>query len=308
MRVLFAGTPEAALPSLLATLASPHEVIAVLTRPDSPRGRGRRVRASAVAALAEAKGVETLKPATPRDPEFLERLAALAPDCCAVVAYGGLIPESALQVPQHGWVNLHFSVLPAWRGAAPVQRAILAGDEVTGATTFQLVQQLDAGPTYGFLTETIRSDDTAGTLLDRLAEHGAGLLVDTLNGIDAGALHAREQPAEGVSLAPKVTVDEAEVDWTKPASSVDRQIRGCTPAPGAWTWFAGQRVKVGPVRVRPDAETLAPGELFVTKNAVLTGSGSAPVELVELQPPGRPMMPAPDWARGLHGAVPALGA
>jgi methionyl-tRNA formyltransferase len=308
MRVLFAGTPDAALPSLVATLASRHDVLAVLTRPDSARGRGRRVGPSPVAALAEAKGIEALKPTSPREPEFLERLAALAPDCCAVVAYGGLIPASALQIPQHGWVNLHFSVLPEWRGAAPVQRAILAGDEVTGATTFRLVQQLDAGPTYGFLTETIRPDDTAGMLLDRLAEHGAGLLVDTLNGIESGGLRAREQPAEGVSLAPKVTVDEAEVDWTRPAYAIDRQIRGCTPSPGSWTWFAGQRVKVGPVLLRPDAQSMAPGELSITKRAVLTGSGTAPVELVEVQPPGRPMMPASDWARGLRGVVPALGA
>jgi methionyl-tRNA formyltransferase len=308
MRVLFAGTPDAALPSLHAILDSRHEVIAVLTRPDSARGRGRHPDPSPVAAAAEKVGVPTLKPATPRDPAFLERLTELTPDCCAVVAYGGLIPEPALRVPPHGWVNLHFSVLPAWRGAAPVQRALMAGDAVTGATTFSLVRELDAGPTYGCLTETIRPDDTAGTLLSRLAEHGASLLVRTLDELQSGSLQAHEQPTDGVSLAPKLTVEEAEVDWSRPAFAIDRQIRGCTPSPGAWTRFDGQRVKVGPVLLRPNAEHLDPGQLSVTKNTVLAGTGTSAVELVEVQPPGRPRMSAADWARGLRGDLQALGA
>ena len=189
-----------------------------------------------------------LKPGHPRDPDFQAALRELGPDCCPVVAYGALLPQSALDIPEHGWVNLHFSVLPAWRGAAPVQHAIWAGDEVSGATTFRIVKELDAGPTYGLMTQTIRPGDTAGDLLQRLAEGGAGLLVQTLDGIEDGTLEAREQPADGVSFAPKITVEDAQVVWTEPAVAVDRRIRACTPDPGAWTTLDGERIKLGPVR------------------------------------------------------------
>ncbi len=219
----------------------------MVTRPDAPSGRGRKLVASPVAVRAEALGVPVLKPEHPRDPAFQDALRALEPACCPVVAYGALLPQSALEIPEHGWVNLHFSVLPAWRGAAPVQHAIWAGDEVTGATTFRIVRELDAGPTFGLMTQTVRPDDTAGDLLERLAEGGAGLLVQTLDGIEDGSLEAREQPAEGVSLAPKITVEDARVDWTEPAVAVDRRIRACTPAPGAWSTWAGERIKLGPV-------------------------------------------------------------
>ena len=193
MRVVFAGTPDAALPALEAVVASPHDVVAVVTRPDAPSGRGRRLTPSPVAARAAELGIPVLKPEHPRDPEFQAALRELEPDCCPVVAYGALLPQSALDIPRHGWVNLHFSVLPAWRGAAPVQHAIWAGDEVTGATTFRIVKELDAGPTYGLMTERVRPGDTAGDLLERLAEGGAGLLVATLDGIEDGSLEAREQ-------------------------------------------------------------------------------------------------------------------
>lgn len=308
MRVLFAGTPAVALPTLHAVLDSRHDVVAVLSRPDAPRGRGRRPGPSPVAELARSLGIEVLQPPTPRDPVFLARLAELQPDCCPVVAYGGLVPPAALQVPSYGWVNLHFSLLPAWRGAAPVQRALMAGDDVTGATTFRLVTDLDAGPTFGCFTETIRQTDTAGALLDRLATHGAGLLVATLDGIQDGTLEARPQPADGVSLAPKLTVQEAEVDWARPALAIERHIRGCTPSPGAWTRFGGQRLKLGPVRPRVDSASLAPGQLLIGKSEVLAGSGSTVVELGEVQPPGKAAMWAADWARGLRSAVPVLGA
>src|SRR5690349_12239684 len=241
MRVVFAGTPEVAVPALDAVAASRHELVGVVTRPDAPAGRGRRLVASPVAVRAEELGVPVLKPEHPRDPDFQEQLKALEPDCCPVVAYGALLPQSALDIPPHGWVNLHFSVLPAWRGAAPVQHALWAGDEVTGATTFRIVKAMDAGPTYGVMTERIRPTDTAGDLLARLAEGGAGLLVTTLDGLELGQLEAREQPADGVSLAPKITVEDAEVDWTEPAVAVDRRIRACTPAPGAWTLLDGER-------------------------------------------------------------------
>jgi methionyl-tRNA formyltransferase len=298
MRVVFAGTPEVALPSLRAIAASGHELVGVVTRPDAPAGRGRRLTPSPVALMAEELGVPVLKPDHPRDPAFQAALRELEPACCPVVAYGALLPQSALDIPEHGWVNLHFSCLPAWRGAAPVQHAIWAGDEVTGATTFRIVRELDAGPTYGVMTERVRDTDTAGDLLDRLAEGGAGLLVATLDGIEDGSLEARPQQAEGVSYAPKITVEDARVAWDEPAQAVDRRIRACTPAPGAWTTYAGARVKLGPV-THTD-ERLAPGELRVGKAEVVVGTATTAVRLGEVKAFGARQMPAADWARGLR--------
>ena len=296
MRLVFAGTPEVALPSLRAVAASAHDLVAVVTRPDAPSGRGRRLAASPVAEAAADLGVPVLKPAHPRDAAFQEELRALAPDACPVVAYGALLPPPVLGIPPHGWVNLHFSLLPAWRGAAPVQRSIWAGDDVTGATTFRLVSELDAGPTFGVMTETIRPDDTAGELLTRLAEGGAGLLVATLDGIADGSLEARAQPDEGVSLAPKITVDDARVEWTMPATAIDRQVRACTPAPGAWTTYQGERLKLGPLR--PADGQLPPGEVVAGKSLVVVGTGTSAMCLGEVQPVGKRPMPAADWARG----------
>jgi methionyl-tRNA formyltransferase len=299
VRVVFAGTPEAAIPALDAVASSRHELVAVVTRPDAQAGRGRKVAASPVAQRAEQLGVPVLKPQHPREPDFREALRQLRPDCCAVVAYGALLPQSALDIPTHGWVNLHFSVLPSWRGAAPVQHAIWAGDEVSGATTFRLVKELDAGPTFGLMTQTIRPDDTAGDLLERLAEGGAGLLVQTLDGIEDGTLEAREQPTEGVSFAPKITVEDARVDWSEPAIAVDRRIRACTPAPGAWSTFEGDRIKIGPVRP-VGRDRLEPGQLEVTRNAVFVGTGTGPVHLGRVKAFGKKEMEAADWARGVR--------
>jgi methionyl-tRNA formyltransferase len=298
MRLVFAGTPEVALPSLAALLDSPHDVVAVVTRPDAPTGRGRTLRPSPVAELAAEAGLEILRPPTPRDPEFLARMTEIAPDCAPVVAYGGLLPDAALSIPPHGWVNLHFSLLPAWRGAAPVQRALLAGDEITGATTFRIVRELDAGPVFGVLTEIIRPTDTSGDLLERLAQAGAGLLLATLDGIETGAVEALPQPGEGVTLAPKLSVADAEVDWKAPAMHIDRLIRACTPAPAAWTTFRGDRLKLGPLTLRQDSRGLAPGEVVVEKNAVLVGTGTHGVALGEVTAPGKKPMRAADWARG----------
>ncbi|GGO75581.1 methionyl-tRNA formyltransferase [Nonomuraea cavernae] len=299
MRLVFAGTPETALPSLRALIDSPrHEVVAVVTRPDAQSGRGRKVHPSPVAELAEEAGIEVLRPAKAGDPGFLERLAGLRPDCCPVVAYGALLPQSALDVPRFGWINLHFSILPAWRGAAPVQHAILHGDEITGASTFQIVKELDAGPVYGVVTEAIRPGDTSGELLDRLSVSGAELLAATLDGVEDGKLEARPQPLDGVSLAPKINVADAQVDWSGPAMRVDRLVRACTPGPGAWSTFRGHRVKLGPVRLVPDGERLAPGEVAATKNVVLVGTATHPVELGEVQPEGKRLMSAGEWARG----------
>ncbi len=304
MRLLFAGTPVPAVASLRAVLHSRHDVVAVLTRPDAAVGRGRRVVASPVAELAREAGIETLTPRTPKDPDFLSRLSELDVDCAPVVAYGGLIPPHALQMPRHGWVNLHFSLLPAWRGAAPVQHAVLAGDQITGASVFRLEEGLDTGPVYGMVTETIAPDDTSGTLMARLADSGATLLVATLDGIESGHLVAEPQPADGVSHAPKIDVADARVDWQAPAIRVDRLVRACTPAPGAWTTVRGERLKLGPVHLdehsSPAATSLPPlqpGQLDVG-SSVRVGTATVPVVLGEVQPAGKRRMPATDWARG----------
>ena len=294
MRLVFAGTPEPAVPSLAALLDSRHDVVAVVTRPDARAGRGRAMRPSPVRELAEERGLEVLTPTHPRDPDFQARLTELAPDCCPVVAYGALIPRPVLDIPPHGWVNLHFSLLPAWRGAAPVQHAVKAGDEVTGASTYMLEEGLDTGPVYGVVTETIRPDDTAGALLQRLSVAGAGLLVATLDAVEDGTVTARPQPGEGVSLAPKVSVEDAHVDWSQPGLRVERLIRGCTPAPGAWTTFRDRRVKLGPVT--PTEAQLPAGVL----DGDLVGTGTTAVRLGPVRPEGKGEMPAADWLRGLR--------
>ncbi|MFD7878285.1 methionyl-tRNA formyltransferase [Streptomyces sp. NPDC059766] len=301
MKLVFAGTPEVAVPALDALIASGrHAVAAVVTRPDAPAGRGRRLVASPVAQRAEEAGIEVLKPAKPRDPEFQERLREIAPDCCPVVAYGALLPKSALDIPLHGWVNLHFSLLPAWRGAAPVQHSIMAGDEITGASTFLIEEGLDSGPVYGTVTEEIRPTDTSGDLLTRLAFAGAGLLAATMDGVEDGSLRAVPQPGEGITVAPKITVEDAQVDWATPALRVDRVVRGCTPAPGAWTVFRGERLKLVHVTPLPERTDLAPGVLDVAKNNVYVGTGSYAVELLWVQAQGKKPMRAADWARGVR--------
>jgi methionyl-tRNA formyltransferase len=302
MRLLFAGTPEPAVPALQALIDSPrHEVVGVLTRPDAPAGRGRTLVRSPIGTLADAAGIPVLTPATPREPEFLAALRELAPDCVPVVAYGALVPRVALDVPAHGWVNLHFSLLPAWRGAAPVQAAIKHGDEVTGATTFLLEEGLDTGPTYGVVTDAIGDRDTTGDLLGRLARSGAALLVATMDGIEDGTLRAVPQPTDGVSYAPKVTVADARVDWSLPAVPIDRLIRSATPDPGAWCTFREARLGLGPVTpVRTGEVDLAPGELRAEKKRVLVGTATVPVQLGEVRPVGKRAMPAADWARGVR--------
>ena len=307
MRVVFAGTPHVAIPSLEALAASRHELVGVITRPNSVAGRGRRLESSPVRSRAEELGLPVLTPTSLRDPDFLDALRRLAPDAGAVVAYGNLLPQVALELPSQGWVNLHFSLLPAWRGAAPVQHAIIAGDEVTGASTFHLERGLDTGPVYGMMTERIRPTDTAGELLDRLSTAGAELLVATLDGIEAGELVAEPQPLDGVSLAPKLETEDAHIDWTRPALAIDRLVRGCTPAPGAWTTFRGERLKVAPVTSvspaeLPDGSTVAVGELLVTRKSVFVGTATSPVRLGTVQGHGRRPMPAPDWARGARVA------
>jgi methionyl-tRNA formyltransferase len=306
VRLAFAGTPEAAVPSLAALLASRHDVVAAITRPDAPAGRGRAVRPSPVAQFAAEHGLEVLTPAHPRDEAFQHQLRELAVDAAPTVAYGALLPVAALEIPRLGWINLHFSLLPAWRGAAPVQHALLAGDEVTGATTFLIEEGLDTGPYFGMVTAQIGPTDTSGDLLGRLATAGAGLLVATLDALEDGTVQAVPQPTDGVSYAPKITVDDARVDWTAPALRVDRLVRACTPAPGAWTTFRGRRVKLGPVAVADagtDAGTgmgsgtqLPPGVLA----GDLVGTATDAVRLGQVRPEGKGQMAAADWLRGLR--------
>ena len=297
MRLVFAGTPEVAAVALRDVLASRHDVVAVLTRPDAPAGRGRHEVQSPVAQLACERGIELLQPASAKDSSLLARMAELAPDCAPVVAYGGLIPPALLAVPRLGWVNVHFSLLPAWRGAAPVQQAIRHGDDITGVTTFRLDAGMDTGPVYGTATEAIRSTDTSGDLLERLSIVGARLLVDTLDALEDGALQAVPQSGEP-SLAPKVSVDDARVDWNAPATAIDRLIRACTPDPGAWSMLGEDRVRIGPVTVAPDAPRLDPGVVAAGKHDVFVGTVTDSVRLSTVQAPGKRAMAAADWARG----------
>lgn len=309
MRIVFAGTPTAALPSLQRFIDSPHhEVVAVITRPDAVAGRRGKPAPSPVAQLALDAGIPVLRPQRPNSAEFIAELTAIAPDCCAVVAYGALLSEEMLAVPAHGWVNLHFSLLPAWRGAAPVQAAIAAGDSVTGATTFRIELALDSGPIFGVVTETIRPGDTSGELLDRLALSGGALLDATLDGIADGTLIPVAQPHGGVSIAPKVSVDQARIRWDLPAHVIERRIRAMTPNPGAWTMIGDMRIKVGPVSIEESGDAVEPGVIVAERARVLIGTGSVPVQLGQLQPPGKKPMAAADWARGarLDAAVRAL--
>lgn len=324
MRVVFAGTPQAAVPSLQALLASRHEVVGVLTRADARAGRGRSLRPSPVREVAEEAGLPVLTPSSLRDEDAVAQLREWAPDACPVVAYGLLVPPDLLDLPPHGWVNLHFSLLPAWRGAAPVQHAVRTGDDVTGAVTFLLEEGLDTGPVLGRLTESVRARDTSGDLLDRLARSGAELLVATLDGLEEGVVVPEPQPQEGVSHAPKIDVGDARVDWSRPAFVVDRLVRACTPAPGAWTTWRGERLKLGPVTTPADAPLpddvgaadvgtddagpddagagggLAPGVVAAGKRHVVVGTGTTPVLLDRVQPHGKKEMAVADWARGVR--------
>lgn len=301
MKLVFAGTPEVAVPSLEKLLDSAHEVVAVVTRPDAPTGRGRKLTPSPVAQVAQDHGIEVLKPAKASDPDFIERIRHLAPDACPVVAYGALLGQELLDVPRLGWVNLHFSVLPRWRGAAPVQRSIMAGDRTTGTTCFRIVRQLDAGDVIRWL-EIPMPDMTAGELLEHLAQLGAGQLLESLAALEAGE-PLQPQPDEGITYAGKVTTQTARIDFGADAATIRNQVMGCSPDPGAWCLLDEQRFKVYRAAVA-DPLSLAPGELEVTRKQVFVGTGSGTLELLEVQAPGKRRMQAIDWARGgAHGKV-----
>ncbi|RMB58728.1 methionyl-tRNA formyltransferase [Tessaracoccus antarcticus] len=299
MRLLFAGTPEAALPSLEALVASRHEVVAVVTRPDAPAGRGRKLTPSPVAAHAVQLGLPVLKPATPRDEDFVAELTRLAPDACPVVAYGALLTQRVLDIPRLGWMNLHFSVLPRWRGAAPVQRAIMAGDETIGTSCFRIVRELDAGDVYRSSSMAM-PDATAGELLAALAQSGAHQLLDALDAMENGETPV-PQPADGITVAPKVTVADARIGWSAPAAGIRNLVMGCSPDPGAWCELEGERLKVYRARVADEAEAEAgePGRLRTTKHQVFAATGDGELELLEVQPAGKRRMQAIDWARNM---------
>jgi methionyl-tRNA formyltransferase len=302
MRLVFAGTPEAALPSLRTLLDSRHEVVGVLTRADAPTGRGRKLRPSPVRVLAEEAGVPVLTPATLRDEAVQQQLRDLAPDAAPVVAYGNLVPRAALDIPRHGWVNLHFSLLPAWRGAAPPQRAVLAGQRETGMSVFRLEEGLDTGDVIATAPATIGEFETSGELLERMAADGAALLLQALDALEDGTATLTAQDHAAATRAAKLSTAEARIDWTRPAPEVSAHIRGMSPQPGAWTLLDGARTKILGLEAVEEAAAAsvpsAPGALVATKRQVLVGTGTEPLAIATLAPAGKRPMRAADWARG----------
>lgn len=306
MRVLFAGTPEAALPTLEALIASKHDVVGVLTRADARKGRGRTLSPSPVAAAARGAHLDVRTPSALRgeaSDDVLSWVRDLRVDVAVVVAYGRLVPADLLDVPRHGWLNLHFSLLPSWRGAAPVQRAIIAGEEITGACVFRLEEGLDTGPVYGRIAEAIGARDTSGDLLERLAHAGAPLVLDVLKAVEEGDVRPEPQDEALATLAPMLTSVDGQVRWDDPALTVDRRIRGVSPAPGAHTTYLGARLRLGPVTPVPGVTDLLPGQVRATKREVLVGTGGCAVRLGQVAPAGRSWMPADAWARGARPQV-----
>ena len=300
MRLVFAGTPLVAARTLEHLLEhSDHEVVAVISRPDAPVGRSKRPVPSPVAELAIEREIELLRPDRPGEPGVVERLADLAPQACPVIAYGALLPQRVLEIPAHGWLNVHYSLLPRWRGAAPVQRAILAGDRTTGVSVFRLVPAMDAGPVFATTEVEIAAGETSGELLERLTPLGAELLVETLDRVADGTAVATEQPEEGVTVAPKLTVEDARLDWSAPADDLARVVRACNPSPMAWTTYAGERFRI--LRAEEaQRDAPVPGQLTVGGREVLVGTGVGALRLLEVQPQGKRSMPATAWANGLR--------
>lgn len=302
MRLIFAGTPEIAVPALAALIDAGHEIALVLTQPDAKGKRGSALHPSPVKHYALEHGLAVATPVKASAPETVEAIKALNADAAAVVAYGQILRPALIAATAHGWVNLHFSLLPAWRGAAPVQRALQAGDDLTGASTFLIDQGLDTGPVIGQVTERIRPHDTAGELLERLATRGAPLLVDSIEALGGGFAMPQRQPNDGVSHAAKLTRDDAVVRWDLPAHVIDRAIRACTPAPGAWTTLPdGTTAKIGPVSAI-DGATTTPGLVRSTEDGIVVGTGGRPVTLSWIQPSGKKVMDARDWWRGTRWA------
>jgi methionyl-tRNA formyltransferase len=296
LSLVFAGSPAAAVPSLLTLARSDHRVAAVITREDSPQGRRGILTETPVAAAATELGIRVIR-ANRLAGAATEAVAELAPDLGVIVAYGGLVREPLLSLPRLGWINLHFSLLPRWRGAAPVQRAIMAGDDLTGASVFQLVPELDAGDVFGQLTQPIGALENAGHLLESLSRSGAELLLRVVDNVADGTARAEPQVGD-VTIAPKVTLEDGRIDWAANASTVANLVRGVTPEPGAFTMLDGARLKVLDAAIARDAARLAPGSLQLDGKRLLAGTASDPIELLTVQPAGRKAMPAADWWRG----------
>ncbi len=303
LRLVFAGSPAAAVPSLKLLAGSHHDVVSVITRADSPQGRRGVMTATPVAVEAEAAGIPVIK-ANRLAGDATELVQRLEPDLGVIVAYGGLVREPLLSTPRLGWINLHFSLLPRWRGAAPVQRAIMAGDDVTGATVFQLVPELDAGDVFGRMTETIGAQQTAGNLLESLAGSGAQLLAQVVDVLADGSARSDAQVGD-VTLAPKLHLADGDIDWARPAAAVHATVRGVTPEPGAFTTIDGARLKVLDVAVARDAIRMDPGVIDLVGSTVLVGTATDPLELVTVHPAGRKAMDAASWWRG-RASAPAL--
>jgi methionyl-tRNA formyltransferase len=304
LRLVFAGSPAAAVPSLRLLAASRHRVVGVITRADSPQGRRGILTPTPVASAAEQLGVPVIK-ANRLAGEATETAKALEPDLGVIVAFGGLVREPLLSAPRLGWINLHFSLLPRWRGAAPVQRAIMAGDDVTGATVFQLVEELDAGDIYGRLTEPVGAHQTAGNLLESLSTSGAELLLRVVDALADGTARPEAQAGD-VTLAPKLSFADGEIDWTMPADAVYNGVRGVTPEPGAFTTIDGARLKVLEAAIARDVPRLPPGEFAFSGRSVLVGTATEPIELIVVHPAGRKAMDAASWWRGRPADSPAV--
>lgn len=302
MRIAFAGTPEVAIPTLKALLDSAHEVALVISQPAAPRGRNKKIVPSPVAQFASLNNLELITPTSINDAETIEILKSKNIDIAVVVAYGQILKSEALRVFKGGWINAHFSLLPAWRGAAPVQLAIIHGDEVTGVTTFRLEEGMDTGPIFGQVATSIRPEETAGELLERLADLGADLVVKTLDAIADNRAIAVAQSLENVSIAPKLKASDGQIDWSSPALAISRKIRGFAPNPGAWTLLGDLRVELGDVEIE-DSQTLKPGEISILKDFVRVGTGSTDIKLLQVKPAGRGWMDSGAWARGLRDSA-----
>ncbi len=303
MRILFAGTPAVAIPTLNKLLSSEHEVVAVVTAPPAPAGRGQKLLSSDVAVAGRAAGLPVFEFADINSPDSTRELVNLNVDVAVVVAYGQLLKQEVLSISPNGWINLHFSLLPMWRGAAPVQHAILSGDEVTGATTFLLETGMDTGPIIGQLTTDINPTETAGELLERLSVEGAELMLTTIDAIAKGEAGLVPQSNVDVSYAPKISVNDTQIDWKHPALAISRKVRAFNPAPHAWTVLGDNKLLINAVAFGEFEEVLEPGQIHVSKNQVLVGTGSVALELLEVKPAGKNWMPAADWARGIRPAV-----
>ena len=302
LRIAFAGTPPFALPALQALLHSRHRVVGVLTQPDRPAGRGRELRASPVKLLAAERGLAVAQPQTLKTVEGCAALAEWAPDLLVVVAYGLILPPAVLALPRLGCVNIHGSLLPRWRGAAPIQRALLAGDAETGISIMQLDAGLDTGPVLLERRRAIGSHDTAGDLHDALAELGAAALLEAIDGLAAGSLLARAQPDEGVTYAPKIDKAEARIDWRAPAEQLNRMIRAFNPVPVAETVFAGESLRLWRAGVAdPAARAGEPGTLLgLAEDGLRVACGAGVLAVRELQRAGKRPVSARDFANAVQ--------